>query len=120
MAVAQFGQQAGEFGQPDSAQEIIGGLFLLQAEAQDIDEWLVGELPPGLKGSPRQHLGPLRLCPADKFGGQARFANPGFPLEQDELRLSCMNALVALDQGAELGCSSQERAVQHVRWWLSG
>ena len=81
IAVAQLGQQAGEFGQPDIAEEIIGGMFLLQLATQDIDEWLVRELLPGLKGSPRQHSGPLRLRPAHKFGGQARFADPGFPLE---------------------------------------
>ena len=95
-------------------------MFLLQSAAQDIDEWLVRELPSGLKSSPHQHFCPLRLCPAYKFGGQARLADPGLPLEQDELRLSRMHALVALDQGAELGCSSQERAVQQVRRWLSG
>ena len=94
-------------------------MFLLQLAAQDIDEGLVRELPPGLKGSPCQHIGPLCLCPADKFRGQSCFADPGFPLEQDELRLSRMHALVALDQGAELGRSSQERAVQQVRRWPS-
>jgi hypothetical protein len=87
--------------------------------AQDINEWLVWELPPCLQGSPHQHVGPLGLCPADKFSGQARFADPGFPLEQDELRLSRMHALIALDQGAELGRSSQEWAVQQVRRWPS-
>ena len=94
-------------------------MFLLQLTAQDIDEWLVWELPPGLQGSPYQHIGPLRLCPACKLGGQARFADPGFPQEQDELRLTRMHTLVALDQGAELGHSSQERAVQQVHRWLS-
>src|SRR5258708_4280428 len=103
VAVAQLGKQARELGQPDITEEIIGGMFLLKWAARDINEWLVGELPPGLQGPPRQHLGPLRLCPAYKFGGQARFADPGFPLEQDELRLSRVHTLVALDQGAELG-----------------
>ena len=119
IAVAQFGQQAGEFGQPDSAQEITEGRFLLQEQAQDIDEGLIRQLSPGLQSSPHQHIGPLRLCPAEKFAGQARFADPGFSLEQDQLRLSRLRALVTLDQGAELGCSSQERALQQVRRWLS-
>src|SRR5207244_4315569 len=108
---------AGKFGQPDIAEQIIGGVFLLQLVAQDIDEWLVWELPPGLQGSPHQHIGPLRLCPAYKFASQACLADTGLPLEQDELRLTRMHALVALDQGAELGRSSQERAVQQVRRW---
>ena len=95
-------------------------MFLLQLAAQDIDEWLVRELPSSLQGSSYQHIGPLRLRPADKFAGQARLADPGLPLEQDELRLSRMHALVALDQGAELGGSSQERGVQQVRGRLSG
>ena len=95
-------------------------MFLLQLAAQDIDEWLVRELPRGLKGSPHQHIGALRLCPAHKFGRQPRFADPAFPLEQDELRLSRMRELVALDQDAELGGSSQERAIQQVCRWLYG
>ena len=119
MAVAQFGQQAGEFGQPDITQEITRGRFLLQVQAQNIDEWLIRQLSPGLQSSPHQYVGPLRLCPAEKFAGQARFADPGFSLEQDQLRLSRLRALVTLDQGAELGCSSQERAVQQVRRRLS-
>src|SRR6266851_5673037 len=91
IAIAKLGQQAGEFSQPDLAEEIIGGMFLLQSTAQDINEWLVRELPPGLKGSPHQHIGPLRLCPANKFASQACLANPGLPLKQDELRLSSMH-----------------------------
>jgi hypothetical protein len=92
-------------------------MFLLQLAAQDIDEWLVRELPPGLQGSPHRHIGSLCLCPAHKFGGQARFADTGFPREQDELRQSRIHALVALDQGAEFCRSSQEWAVQQVRRW---
>ena len=118
-ALAQFGQQAGEFCQPDRASELIGDASLLQEQAQDIDEWLIRQLSPGLQSSPHQYVGPLRLCPAEKFAGQARFADPGFSLEQDQLRLSRLRALVTLDQGAELGCSSQERALQQVRRWLS-
>ncbi len=75
-------------------------MFLLQLVAQNINEWLVRELPSGLKGSSRQHLSPLRLCPADKFGGQACLANPRLPLEQDEVWLSHMHTLVALDPRA--------------------
>ena len=94
-------------------------MFLLQAMAQHIDEGLVRELPSGWQGPPHQHISPLRLCPAGKVAGQARLADAGLPLEQDELRLSRMHTLVALDQAAELGCSSQQRAIQQVSGRLS-
>ena len=94
-------------------------MFLLQAMAQHIDEGLVRELPSGWQGPPHQHISPLRLCPAGKVAGQARLADAGLPLQQDELRLSRMHTLVALDQAAELGCSSQQRAIQQVGGRLS-
>ncbi len=94
-------------------------MFLLQLTAQDIDEWLVWELPADLQGSGHQHMGPLRLCPACKLGGQPRFADPCLSLEQHQLRTTCICTLVALNEGAEFGCSSQERAIQQVRRWLS-
>jgi hypothetical protein len=62
-------------------------------------DWLIGLLPADVQSPDRQHLGPLFLCPVEKFVDQQYHAHPTLPNKQNAKCFSISRQKLVLWQG---------------------
>ena len=94
MALAQGGQQAAQFGQPDGGEVAVGD----DGRAQGVDDGLVREAAAGLEGAAGEHGAPLGGGPVEEVAGEAGLADAGFSFDGDEAEAAAAGLVVGGDQ----------------------
>src|SRR6266571_6376257 len=112
----EFRQQPGQFSQPDIAEQCLEILLALQTTAHRLDERLIGQAAPRLKGARFKHIGSLRSCPPQELPCQPCLANARLPLNGRYLHAPLQHGLERRDQRAVLGSAPGEWEFPRLPW----
>src|SRR6266567_2386057 len=114
--LAEFRQQPGQLSEPDVTEQCLGVLFAVQARAQRLDQRLIGQAVPRLKGARFKHTGSLRSCPPQEFPCQPCLADARLPLNGRYLRVPSQHRSERRDQRVVLGGAPGEWEFPRLPW----